>query len=100
MQHNIYIFNINLYIKNRIFEISTDFKKIWKFTNDFNTISEMTENKEVKEHVFKVFRTLDKIVILLTKSAVSEQDKKKLFELGKRHYHYGLKKEYFKVIEF
>ena len=60
----------------------------------------MTANIQVKEHASKVVRTLDKIVILLTKSTISEQDKKKLFELGKRHYHYGLKIEYFKVIEF
>jgi hypothetical protein len=52
----------------------------------------------VQLHANQIISTLDKIVILLTKSIISEKDKKRLVELGKQHYHFGIKKVYFEVI--
>jgi len=57
----------------------------------------MIANTKVNNHSIKVIKTLDKIVNILTKSTFCEQDKKKLVELGKNHFHYGLKQEHFKV---
>ena len=67
------------------------------FASNLKLVADMIENKMVHFHANEVIKTLDKIVILLTKSTISEQDKNKLVELGKQHYHFGLKKEYFKV---
>ena len=66
------------------------------FTNDVDC--DMFENTMIRHHAKLVIDYLDKIVILLTKSSISELDKEKLIDLGKRHFHFGLKKEHFKVI--
>ena len=60
----------------------------------------MFENTMIRHHAKLVIDYLDKIVILLTtsSSSISGEDKDKLIDLGKRHYHFGLKKEHFKVI--
>jgi len=68
------------------------------FANSLELVSDILENTMVSVHASQVIRTLDKIILSLTKSSISEHDKKKLVELGKLHYHFGLKKEYFKVI--
>jgi hypothetical protein len=73
---------------------------MWVFARNLETFAEMIENVMVNLHANQVIKTLDKIVILLTQSAINEQDKEKLFELGKQHYHFGLKKEHFKVYLF
>jgi hypothetical protein len=70
---------------------------MWVFARNLETFAEMIENVMVNLHANQLIKTLDKIVVLLTKSAINEQDKEKLFELGKQHYHFGLKKEHFKV---
>jgi hypothetical protein len=58
----------------------------------------MNKNKRIYNHASQVIKILDKIIIiLLTNSSVNCEDKIKLVELGKRHYHFGVKKEYFKV---
>lgn len=57
----------------------------------------MIESPMVQGHVHAMIKTLHKIIMLMTRSTVAEQDKRKLIDLGKRHYHYGLKKEHFKV---
>ena len=73
-------------------------KKMFKFANNLKTVTEMKQNPMVRLHGNQVVETLGKIVILLTKSSISEKDKEKLVELGKKHYHFGLKMEHFKVI--
>ena len=72
---------------------------MWVFARNLETFAEMIENVMVNLHANQLIKTLDKIVVLLTKSAINEQDKEKLVELGKRHYHVGLKKEHFKVLK-
>jgi hypothetical protein len=57
----------------------------------------MLNNAQLKYHAEKVINTLEKIILLSDSSAISEKDKERLITLGKNHYHYGLKKEYFKV---
>ncbi len=59
----------------------------------------MIENTQVIFHSNQMIKTLNKIIILLITQSVSEQDKDLLVQLGQRHYHYGLKKEYFDVFE-
>ena len=68
------------------------------FTSDVDC--DMFENTMIRHHAKLVIDYLDKIVILLTtsSSSISGEDKDKLIDLGKRHYHFGLKKEHFKVI--
>jgi len=67
------------------------------FASSLELTDDMMQNKMVRLHANQVLNILDKIVILLTKSLISEQDKMTLFELGKDHYHFGLKKEHFQV---
>jgi hypothetical protein len=69
------------------------------FTSNLDSACDMFENTMIRHHAKLVIDYLDKIVILLTtSSSISGQDKDKLIDLGKRHYHFGLKKEHFKVI--
>jgi len=72
-------------------------KKLWVFAANLETFEEMITNTMVHYHAYQVIKILDKIVILLTTSSINEKDKEKLIDLGKRHYHFGLKKEHFKV---
>ena len=68
------------------------------FASNLVLVSDMIDNLMVRTHADLVIKKLNDIVILLTKSFISEKDKEKLVELGKQHYHYGIKKEYFKVL--
>ena len=81
----------------RTFETSNEIKNLFGFASNLESSNEMIQNTRVRYHANQVINTLDKIIILLTKSFLSEQDKELLIELGERHYHYGLKIEYFKV---
>jgi hypothetical protein len=67
------------------------------FASNLVLVSDMIDNLMVRTHADLVIKTLNDIIILLTKSFISEKDKEKLVELGKQHYHFGIKKEYFKV---
>ncbi len=67
------------------------------FASNLVLVSDMIDNLMVRSHADLVIKTLNDIIILLTKSFISEKDKEKLVELGKQHYHHGIKKEYFKV---
>ena len=71
-------------------------KKIWIFASNLDTEEEMLENSQLKYHAKKVIATIDRIVLSLT-SSISEADQSDLKRLGKSHYHYGIKKEHFKV---
>ena len=57
----------------------------------------MIDNINVRYHASQMIEKLNEIVLLLTQSLICEKEKEKLFELGKHHYHFGIKKEYFKV---
>jgi hypothetical protein len=70
------------------------------FANSLELVEDMMKNIMLRHHANQVIKILDKIVILLTKALISEQDKIKLFELGKNHYHFGLKKEHFQVFYY
>ncbi len=70
------------------------------FASSLELVDDMMRNIMVRHHANQVIKILDKIVILLTKSSISEQDKITLFELGKDHYHFGLKKEHFQVFYY
>ena len=70
---------------------------MWVFASNLDLVTDMIQNKNVRHHASQMVKTLDKIVTLLTQKPISEQDKQSLVELGKLHYHYGLKKEHFKV---
>jgi hypothetical protein len=70
------------------------------FASSLELVEDLMKNIMLRHHANQVIKILDKIVILLTKSLISEQDKIKLFELGKNHYHFGLKKEHFQVFSF
>jgi hypothetical protein len=82
----------------RLFESSKEVKKLFGFANGFDSASDMIENTMIKVHASQVIKTFDKVILSLTKSSINEHDKKKLVELGKLHFHFGLTKEYFKVI--
>jgi hemoglobin-like flavoprotein len=83
----------------RIFETSKEIKNMFVFANNLETPEEMIENTKVRNHANQVIKTLNKIVILFTESLISDHDKMELVELGKRHFHYGLKKEHFIIFE-
>ena len=70
------------------------------FSSSLELAADMRLNPMVSKHGNQVIKKLDKIVVLLTKSSISEKDKEKLVELGQRHYHFGLKIEHFKVLLF
>jgi hypothetical protein len=82
----------------RLFDASSEIKKMFKFANSLDSVADMMQNTMIRYHANLIVETLDKIVILLTKSLISEQDKENIIELGKKHYHFGLKKEHFKVL--
>jgi hypothetical protein len=67
------------------------------FASSLELVSEMIDNISVRYHASQMIQKLNEIVLLLTQSFVSEDEKENLFKLGKHHYHYGIKKEYFKV---
>jgi len=56
----------------------------------------MIKNTRVHYHGNQVINTLDKIIILLTKSTISKQDKDDLIRLDQLHYHFGLIEDYFR----
>ena len=66
-------------------------------------MDDIIENTKVRYHANQLVRTLNKIVMLMIKTPNCElerdQEKEKLIELGQRHYHYGIKKEHFKIFE-
>jgi hypothetical protein len=82
----------------KIFESSKEIKKMFKFASNLESANEMMSNAQVCFHGNQMINTMDKIVILLTELSISKQDKEDLVELGQRHYHFGLKKDYFTVI--
>ena len=82
----------------KIFESSKDIKKMFKFANSLESVDEMMSNAQVRFHGNQMVNTMHKIVILLTEMSISKQDKEDLVELGQRHYHFGLKKDYFTVL--
>jgi hypothetical protein len=84
----------------KIFESSKEIKKMFKFASSLETVDEMMSNAQVRFHGDQMINTMDKIVILLTEMTISKQDKEDLVELGQRHYHFGLKKDYFTVLLF
>ena len=67
------------------------------FASSLELVSEMIHNINVRYHAGQMIQKLNEIVILLAQSLISEEEKENLFKLGKHHYHYGIKKEYFKV---
>ena len=89
------LLGLNTMIK--IFESSNEIKNLFGFASNLESSNEMIQNTRVRYHANQVINTLDKIIILLTKSTISKQDKDDLIRLGKLHYHFGLKKDYFKV---
>ena len=89
--------SIGLNTMIRIFESSKEIKNLFGFASSLDLANHMMENAQVNEHASQVIKTLDKIIILLTESSLNEQDKETLIKLGQQHYHFGLKKEYFKV---
>ncbi len=82
--------------KFRIFETSEEIKKMFLFSGNFESCT-MLEKTKVLYHANQLIRTINKIIFLLSKSSLDDQDKELLIELGQRHYHYGLKLEYFLV---
>ena len=84
----------------RIFETSNEIKNLFGFASNLESSNEMIKNTRVRYHANQVINTLNKIIVLLTIFSISTEDKDDLIRLGKIHYHYGLKKEYFKVHNF
>ena len=93
-------FGLNTMIK--IFETSKEIKKLFLFASNLELAVQMKENSMVRNHAKQMISQLDKIVVLLTKSSKSfssEQEKEQLIKLGQQHYHYGLRKDFFKIFE-
>ena len=89
----------------RIFESSNEIKEMFGFASSLglanNNNNNMMENTYVRYHASQVIKKLTKIIILLTKSfSLNEEEKDELIDLGERHYHFGLKMEYFLVFFF
>ncbi len=82
---------------SRLLTYSQEIKNLWIFANNLETKEEMLNNSQLNYHANKIIFTLEKIILLSDSSAISVKDKEHLVTLGKNHYHYGLKKEYFKV---
>jgi len=81
----------------RIFESSNEIKNLFGFASSLDLENRIKENSHVINHANQLINTMNKIIILLTTSSISRQDKDDLIRLGKLHYHFGLKKDYFKV---
>ncbi len=81
----------------RIFESSNEIKNLFGFASSLDLENRMKENSHVINHANQLINTMNKIIVLLTTSSISRQDKDDLIRLGKLHYHFGLKKDYFKV---
>lgn len=83
-----------------MFQSDSEIKYLWIFASNLETEEEMLQNSELKYHAKKVTNTLTRIINFLTSPTASSSDQVDLIRLGKRHFHYGLKKEYFIVSEF
>ena len=86
----------------RLFETSEEIKQMFSFTTTHTTPTNTTNNNRLIYHANQVIKSFDTIIILLTlsKNNNNNNDNRKkidLIELGKLHYHAGIKKEYFKV---
>ena len=80
----------------KIFESSNEIKEMFGFLSSLDN-----KMNKVQYHSNKVINTLDKIIKLLTESALfSEEEKTELVKLGISHYHFGLKVDHFKVFFF
>jgi hypothetical protein len=88
-----------LYLNCRIFESSNEIKQLFMTAGSLVLVSDSIEITLLNYHANQIIKTFDKIVILFTESLITQKDKEKLVELGKRHYHYGLKKEHFIIFE-
>ena len=62
------------------------------------SLADLMTNKMLHNHANQVIKTIDKIIISMIRSPISDQEKQKLLNLGKLHYHFGLKQEHFKVL--
>ncbi len=61
----------------------------------------MRKNSEIIFHAKKMTSTMEKIISFLNSTDQTEHicymDQFNLVRMGKRHFHYGLKREYFQV---
>ena len=85
----------------RLFETSEEIKEMFSFTTTSTpNPTNNNNNNRLIYHANQVIKSFDTIIILLTLSKNNNNDEQKkidLIELGKLHYHAGIKKEYFKV---
>jgi hypothetical protein len=81
----------------KLFNKSAEIKILFNFATRLELIDDMMDNGMIRYHASLVINTLDRIVMMMTQSSICNKDKKQLIELGKRHYHYGLRVEHFQV---
>jgi hypothetical protein len=90
--------DIGLSIMIRIFQAHTNIKHVWIFTTKLTTEEEMRKDPQVRYHAQKLIATFEKIINKL--DADLSFHKEYLIKLGKNHFHYDVKYEYFKVINY
>ena len=74
-----------------------EIKFLWIFASNLETEDEMYTNSDLKYHAKKVVNTLVKILVSLSATTTDTSEHVDLIRLGRRHHHYGIKKEHFKV---
>jgi hypothetical protein len=88
---------LGMNIMIEIFKASKEIRDLFASSLELMT-TDMAQNTMLNHHAGQMIKILNKIVIILTQSSsFSDNDKKKLVELGQRHFYYGLKVEHFKV---
>ena len=89
------------YIMIKMFKASKEIRDLFASSLELMMTNDMAQNTMLHHHAKQMISQLDKIIVLLTKSSKfsSEQEKEQLIKLGQQHYHYGLKKDFFKIFE-
>lgn len=84
----------------KLFQSDNDIKYLWIFASNLETEEDMRQNSEIIYHAKRMITAIDRLILFLKADpmSVSYPDQINLIQMGKRHYHYGLRKEYFKVI--
>ena len=89
---------IGLAIMVRILKEHQSIKQVFFFATKLETEVEMRKDSQVLYHARKLSTTFDKIVNDL--DAELNNHKEFLIKLGRKHYHYDVKYEYFQVTLF
>jgi len=85
----------------KMFKSDNYIKYLWIFASNFESEEKMRNNSEITYHANKMMIAFKKLIDFIKTNPVSSicfPEQIDLVRMGKRHFHYGLKKEFFQVL--